>query len=55
MPQLHITRIADDDGQTTVEYATVMLFVVLVLVLALAAGVDGVLGGVASKIVSSLP
>lgn len=55
MPQLHKSRIAGQDGQTTVEYAVVLLFVAIVLLLALAVGFDGLLDNVPAKIVSALP
>lgn len=45
---------SDQDGQTAVEYALVLLLVALVLVAALALGLNGVLSTTISKITSSL-
>ena len=43
-----------EHGQSSVEYAAVLLFVVIVIVLALASGIDGVLAPVAGKIIGSI-
>ena len=48
--QLH-TR---EEGQTAVEYALVLLLIALVLVVALASGLGGVLASTISKITGSL-
>jgi Flp pilus assembly pilin Flp len=45
---------SDEDGQTAVEYALVLLLVALVLVAVLASGLTGALGGTITKIVNSL-
>lgn len=45
---------SDDEGQTAVEYALVLLLVALVLVAALASGLGGVLTSTISKITNSL-
>ncbi|MFP5364824.1 MAG: Flp family type IVb pilin [Thermoleophilia bacterium] len=45
---------ADEEGQTAVEYALVLLLVALVLVAALAAGLGGVLSSTIAKITGSL-
>lgn len=45
---------SDEEGQTAVEYALVLLLVALVLVAALATGLGGVLTGVISDITGSL-
>jgi Flp pilus assembly pilin Flp len=50
-----VRRLREEDGATSIEYALVMLTIVLVLVFALAAGVDGMLGGTVDEISSSLP
>ena len=49
----HLVR--EDRGAASIEYALVMLFIVLVLVFALATGIGGLLGPVTSEISSSLP
>ena len=52
----HITHhLRDDRGATSVEYATVMLLIAIVLVFSLATGLDGLLGDVANEISGSLP
>lgn len=43
-----------EEGQTAVEYALVLLLVALVLVVALATGLDGVLTDVINSITSSI-
>jgi Flp pilus assembly pilin Flp len=48
-------RLGQDGGATSVEYSTVMLLIAIVLVFALASGLDGLLAGVASEIAGSLP
>lgn len=54
--QIVTTYIAGrDDGQASVEYATVMLFVAIVLVFALVSGLGGLLDDVPGKILSALP
>ena len=45
---------SDEDGQTAVEYALVLLLVALVLVAALALGLGGVLTSTIGKITGSL-
>ncbi|UTI65901.1 Flp family type IVb pilin [Paraconexibacter antarcticus] len=45
---------ADDEGQTAVEYALVLLLIALVLVVALATGLGSVLSTTISKITASL-
>ncbi|MEY2515706.1 MAG: Flp/Fap pilin component [bacterium] len=45
---------SDEDGQTAVEYALVLLLVALVLVAVLASGLGGVLNDTVNKIISSL-
>lgn len=46
---------ADEDGQTTVEYALVMLTSALVLVIALAFGIGGSLDDFADTFRSAMP
>jgi Flp pilus assembly pilin Flp len=48
-------RLRQEEGATSIEYALVLLTIALVLVFALATGVDGVLGGTVSEITNSLP
>ena len=43
-----------EEGQTAVEYALVLLLIALVLVVALATGLDGVLTNVINQITGSL-
>ena len=45
---------SDEEGQTAVEYALVLLLVALVLVAALALGLDGALGNAITKIKNSI-
>lgn len=45
---------SDEEGQTAVEYALVLLLVALVLVAALATGLGGVLSSTIGKITGSL-
>lgn len=45
---------SDEEGQTAVEYALVLLLIALVLVVALATGLGGVLTGVINEITGSL-
>lgn len=47
-------RFRSEDGQTAVEYALVLLLVALVLVAALALGLNGVLSTTISKITAKL-
>jgi|tagenome__1003787_1003787.scaffolds.fasta_scaffold7960738_1 hypothetical protein len=52
----YFTHIAHGEhGQTSVEYATVLLFAVLVLVFALATAANGLLDGVGAKVIAILP
>lgn len=44
-----------EDGQTAVEYAAVMLFAAIVLLLALAGGIGDVLDNFGDKILAALP
>lgn len=44
-----------DAGATSIEYATVLLLIAIVIVFSLAAGVDGMLEGVTGKIAGSVP
>jgi Flp pilus assembly pilin Flp len=44
-----------DDGATSIEYSLVLLTIVLVLVFALATGVDGMLAGAVNEISGSIP
>jgi Flp pilus assembly pilin Flp len=48
-------RARSDRGATSIEYATVLLLIAIVIVFSLAAGVDGMLEGVAGKIAGSVP
>ena len=48
------TTRSDDEGQTAVEYALVLLLVALVLAVALAAGLGGVLDATIDKITAAL-
>jgi Flp pilus assembly pilin Flp len=48
-------RFRQEEGATSIEYALVLLTIALVLVFALATGVDGMLGGTISEITNSLP
>jgi len=45
---------SDEEGQTAVEYALVLLLIALVLVVALATGLGGVLTNAIGQITSSL-
>jgi Flp pilus assembly pilin Flp len=45
---------SDDEGQTAVEFALVLLLVALVLVAALALGLTGALGNAINKIKNSI-
>ncbi|UTI65900.1 hypothetical protein NBH00_06720 [Paraconexibacter antarcticus] len=47
--------VGDDLGQSTVEYASVLLTIVIVVVLFLAAGMDGALDPVIAHIKSAVP
>jgi Flp pilus assembly pilin Flp len=44
-----------DEGSTSIEYATVLLLIAIVIVFSLAVGVDGMIEGVTGKIAGSVP
>jgi Flp pilus assembly pilin Flp len=48
------TFFSDEEGQTAVEYALVLLLVALALVTVLATGLGGALGNAVTKIANSL-
>ena len=48
-------KLSQDSGASSVEYAMVMLSTALVLVFALAVGLDGLLDGIGTSILNVLP